>query len=314
MIKAAMKRIGKKPSAPTQGALWMIAACVCLGVLNVAVRYISQELHPFQIAFFRNAMQLLIMLPWVLSRGVGVLRTKRLRGHFLRSLSGLAAMLSWFSALALMPVAEATAITFTAPLFATMGAALFLGESVGRRRWGATAVGFVGAMIILRPGVGSFDGAHMLAIMAAVFISASGLIIKSMSRTDAPNVIAAYMGMFMTILSLPFALFVWRTPSAHALGWAAVIGILATSAQLCLNRAFRVADASAVVPFDFVRLPAAALVAYIAFGEAPDMWTWVGAGVIFTSGVYIARREARLHARILAIPGPAVSGIGRDRS
>ncbi len=282
---------------PLKGALWMVAGCSLLASINVLVRFLSAELHPFEIAFFRNAGQLAFMLPWLFSRGLVVLRTKRLGAHMVRAVTGLSAMLCWFTALSIMPVAEVTALSFTVPLFATAGAALFLGEKVRLRRWSATGVGLIGTLIILRPGMFEFTGGAGLVLVAAALIAASVLMVKSLSGTDSPNLIAFYMGFFMAPLSLGPALLVWETPTLTTFMWLVLLGGVATAAHLCLNRAFAAADASALMPFDFIRLPVAAGLAYMVFGETADAWTWVGAGVIFGSTFYIARRETRLSLR-----------------
>lgn len=280
--------------APLKGALWMTLGCSGLGAMNVLVRYISTELHPFEIAFFRNLGQLVFMLPWLMSRGVIAMRTQRIGAHVIRSLLGLAAMLCWFTTLSIMPVAEATALSFTVPLFATIGAALILKETVRLRRWSATLIGFVGALIILRPGFTELSDAAMLALVSAAFIAAAVLMTKSLSRTDSAALIVFYTALIMTPLSVFPAIFVWETPSLEMFGWLVVIGGTAAGAHLCINKAFASADASAVMPYDFVRLPVAAVLAYMIFGAKVDMWTWLGAGVIFLATVYVARREIQL--------------------
>ena len=234
------------------------------------------------------------MLPWLAYRGLGALKTTRLRLYGFRTLLSVGAMLSWFSALAAAPIAEVTALSFTAPLFATIGAALILGESVRARRWTATAMGFLGVLIVVRPGLAEISPGAWLALMAALFMGASSLVIKSLSRTEDPNLVVFYMGLFMTPIVLVPALFVWQTPSLELWPWILAMGPVATFGHITLVRAFRAADASAVMPFDFTRLPFAALIGYFAFGEVLDAWGWIGAAVIVGSAVYIARREARL--------------------
>ena len=163
-------------------------------------------------------------------------------------------MLLLFIALSLLPLAEVTALSFTAPLFATVGAALLLREHVGARRWTATLVGFCGALVILRPGVGAFSGASLVALASAVAMAAAQLSVKSLSRTEHPNAIVAIMGLLMTPMSLPPAVFVWVWPSASTFLWLLLMGLAATIGQVFLVRAMQTADASAVMPFDFSRL------------------------------------------------------------
>ncbi len=272
----------------------MTASAFCFAVMNAFIREVSAELHPFQIAFFRNLFALLFMLPWLASVGWGGLRTKRLGMQIWRAVIGVTAMGCWFSAIALVPLADAVALNFTLPLFATAGAAIFLSEKVGVRRWSATAVGFLGMLIILRPGFVEMSPAMSLPIVAAVFMAISVIILKSLSDTENPNAMVLYMNLFMTPLSLLPALFVWQTPSWNALGLMALLGLFAMLAHLALARAYARADASAVMPFDYARLPFVAVIAYVLYGEVADVWTWIGAAVIAGSAFYIARREAQI--------------------
>lgn len=272
----------------------MTASAFCFAVMNAFIREVSAELHPFQIAFFRNLFALLFILPWLASVGWGGLKTKRLGMQVWRSVIGVIAMGCWFSAIALVPLADAVALNFTLPLFATAGAAIFLSEKVGVRRWSATAVGFIGMLIILRPGFVEMSPAMSLPIVAAVFMAISVIILKSLSDTENPNAMVLYMNLFMTPLSLLPALFVWQTPSWNALGLMALLGLFAMLAHLSLARAYARADASAVMPFDYARLPFVAVIAYVLYGEVADAWTWLGAAVIAGSAFYIARREAQI--------------------
>jgi drug/metabolite transporter (DMT)-like permease len=279
-------------SPPVKGALYMSAAAAGFAVMNALIRHVSAEMHPFEIAFFRNFFALLVMVPWAASAGLGGLMTQRLSVHVWRALIGVAAMLLWFSALAVLPLAQAVALNFTVPLFATAGAALFLGEVVRVRRWSATIVGFVGVLVIVRPGFAEVSPAALLPVLAAVVMAVSTLVVKSLARTEQPAAIVFYMTLLMTPLSLPPALFVWQTPSWSALGWMGLVAVVANASHILMTRAYGVADASAVLPFDYTRLPFTAAIGYLAFAEVPDLWTWVGAAVIAAATFYIAQREA----------------------
>jgi drug/metabolite transporter (DMT)-like permease len=193
-------------------------------------------------------------------------------------------------------LAEATALSYTTPLFATLGAVLFLGEVVGKRRWWALFAGFVGTMIILRPGIETITLPALYAIGGAVFVATSALLVKVLSRTDSPDTIVLYMAVFSTPLSLIAALFVWVTPSLETLLWMTGIGLFSTLAHLAYTRSFAIADASVVLPYDYIRLLMVAALGFGVYGEVLDFWTWVGAGVIIGAAFYIARREA-LQAR-----------------
>jgi drug/metabolite transporter (DMT)-like permease len=194
----------------------------------------------------------------------------------------------------MLPLADVTALSFTAPLFATVGAALLLSEHVGARRWTATLVGFFGALVIIRPGAGTFTGASLVALASAVAIAAAQLSVKSLSRTEHPNAIVLIMGLLMTPMSLFPAAFVWTWPNWSTFLWLLLLGLVATIGQVFLVRAMQAADASAVMPFDFSRLIFASALGWLMFGERPDAWTWVGAAIIVAATVYIARREANL--------------------
>jgi drug/metabolite transporter (DMT)-like permease len=271
----------------------MIAAALCFSVMNSLLRVVAGELDPLQMAFLRNLFSILFMMPWLWRNGLHALATARPSLHLWRAGFGLVAMYLWFFAIAYLPLAEAVALNFTVPLFATVGAALFLGETVRARRWSATAIGFFGVLVILRPGFEEVTMVTTLPILAALFMAISSLLVKKLASFDSPAAIVTIMTLILTPLSLVPALFVWRWPSGEALMMMIAVGGLATLAHLSFTRAYSLADASAVVPFDYMRLPFVALIAYVAFGELPDFWTWVGAGIIAASAIYITHREAR---------------------
>jgi len=272
----------------------MTAAAFGFSLMNVGIREAAEELSPLQVAFLRNFFAAITLMPWLAAGGFSALRTTRLKTYLWRAAIGLIAMLMWFSALALMPLADAVALNFTVPLFATLGAALFLGEVVRARRWGATLVGFVGVLIILRPGFTELSLVMFLPIGAALFQAIGALLVKSLSRTEGAGTVVAYMNLLLTPLSLIPALFVWQWPSWWALGLCAFVGFTGALAHVAFTRAYALADASAVMPFDYMRLPFTAALAFLLYTEIPDLWTWVGAGVIAASAAYIGHREAKL--------------------
>lgn len=272
----------------------MTASGISFALMMVLVRHVSVTVHPFEAAFFRNLFGLAFMMPWLLNSGFGALATRRPGIHVVRALFGLSAMLCLFTALSLLPLAEVTALTFAAPLFATAGAALVLKERVRLRRWTATLAGFVGVVIILRPGSEIVSPAALVALGAAVFMAGAIVSIKSLARTEQPAAIVIYFGLLVTPMSLVPALFVWTTPSPQLLLWFLLIGLAATVGQILMTRAFAAAEASAVMPFDFSRLVFVSVFGMILFGERPDAWTYVGAAIIMASAVYITHRESQL--------------------
>jgi len=279
------------------GVAWMVLAACLLGVLSVLVRTIAADLHPFEIAFFRNFFQVVLMLPWLVVAGVGAMRTQRVWAHMRRSVFGIFAMLTWFSVLTMMPIAQATAISFSAPLFTTAGAAFFLGEHVGVRRWTATVVGFLGVLLIIRPGFAHVGSAQLLALLAAVLIAGAILSNKSLAKSENPNAMVVWMGLFMGLFSIAPAVTVWHWPVGDTWAWLLALGVVATGAHLSINRALASGDASFIAPFGFVQIPLVALLGFTVYGEVPDAWTWTGVGVIFISGAYTAHREAKAVTR-----------------
>ncbi|HSA82472.1 MAG TPA: DMT family transporter [Geminicoccaceae bacterium] len=289
--------------APVLGALWMCAAATAFALMITLVRQLTDGLHPLQVVFFRTAFGLLAMLPWLLRQGVQVMRTSRLRLHLLRALIGIFAMVGWFTTLSLMPLAEATALSFTSPIFTSLLAVLILGEVMRLRRWMATAIGFLGALIIVRPGIEAIDPAALLAILTAAIWASSSILVKVMARTESAGAITTYMVLLTTPMTLIAALFVWQHPTLEQIGWAALLGAAGSAGHFCMSRALGTADATLVAPFDYLRLPIVALIAFIAFGEVPGVWVWLGGAAIALSGLYITHREARLRPE--AVPAAA---------
>jgi drug/metabolite transporter (DMT)-like permease len=274
-----------------RGALYVIAASFFFAAMGALIRLGATELHAFQIAFMRNFFVFLFLLPWLYRDGLAVLKTKRLGLYWVRAILGVITMLTWFWAMTVMPLAEAVSLSFSAPLFVTLGAGLVLGEAVGVRRWGATIVGFLGVMVILRPGSNSISPAAIGVVASAICMAGSILLIKVLSRTESPNAIVLYMVLMMAPLSLLPALAVWQWPSAQTWLWMVMLGGFGTIAHLLFTNALKVAEASAVMPFDFVRLPFTVVLGIWLFDQYIDLWTWVGAAIIFSAGLYIAHRE-----------------------
>ncbi|MCZ4281025.1 DMT family transporter [Kiloniella laminariae] len=287
-------------SAPLRGALFVVIASFGFSIMNLLVRMASEELPVMEVTFFRNFFAFIFMLPWLLRVGIGELKTKRIKLHFIRSLNGIAAMAVWFLSISLLPMAQAVALNFTVPLFATLGAVIFLKEVVKLRRWIATAFGFVGVLVILRPGTQDVSILMLLPVLAAALMAISVLLIKTLTQTEKPSVTVFYTTIFMTLFSLVPAIFVWEWPSQKIWFAVAGVGLLGAIANLLVTKALAITDASSVMPFDYTRLPFMALIAFFAVGEVPDIWTWVGGGIIAASAIYIAHREARIRRRAQA--------------
>ncbi len=273
---------------------WFLLSCIAGSCMVTIVRHISAELSTAQIVFLRNAIALLLLLPWVLHRGVASIRTTKLKMYTLRALNSMLSMFSMFYGLSMIPLTDATALSFTTPIFTTLVAMLVLKESVGKHRWIAIFIGFAGVLIILRPGMQALNAGYAASLAAAFLVANSLIIIKQLSKTESPLDVVFYMTLLMTPLSLPFAIPSWQWPSLETWGWFVILGILANTAQITLSKACSLTAMTTLMPFDFSRLIFIALIAYIGFGETMDVWTFIGAGVIVGSAIYITHREAKL--------------------
>ena len=272
----------------------MLAAAAVLTCMHATVRHVSADLHPFEITFFRNLFGLAAILPLAIRAGKSSFRSRQPRLQLLRTGFGLVAMLAWFYGLSVVPIAEATALSFTSVIFGSVGAALVLGERMRLRRWSAVLIGFAGVLIILRPGFADFDPAALVVLLSSVCWAAALLTVKRLSSTDSVICIVTWNSVLLTIFSLPIALPVWVTPNTEQLMWLGIIGVLATLGHLAMTSAFKASDATVVFPVDYTRLLWASVIGYLAFGEIPDLWTWIGGTIIFASTTYIAYREAAL--------------------
>jgi drug/metabolite transporter (DMT)-like permease len=273
--------------------LLMLMSGACFSLMNVVIRFASQELHTTQIVFLRNALSVLLFLPFVLIVGKSFLRTTRPWGHVWRGTIGLVGMQLWFICVALLPLNEATALSFTAPILTSIFAIVFLGEQAGWRRWCAIGLGFIGAMIIIRPNPHAMEWGLLLVPCATAVWAVAAILVKGLTKTEPPTRIVFYMAVIMSLWALPISLPFWQTPSWEALGLCLIIAMVSTAAHLSMVAAYARAAIVVLMPLDFFRLIFTALFAYIAFEEIADPYTWLGGAVIVMSAVYIAWREAR---------------------
>ena len=290
-VRSALRRFAERQPVISGIALIVIGSAF-FASMHAGVRFVSATVHPFEIAFFRNVFGFLVFTPMLARSGLMLLHTRRIGAHIGRGAINSCSMLAWFSALSLMPLADATALALTGPLFVTLGAMFFLGETVRARRWIALGVGALGTIVIIRPGFEEVGVGTLLVLFTAFSVSGSKLIAKSLTRTDPTVTIVAYLTLTMMPITLVAALFVWRWPSLGELAWLAAIGAVGSCGHLCFIKAYTFADVSAVEPITFTRLIWAALIGYLVFAEAPDLGIWFGAGMIVAATSYIAHREA----------------------
>jgi drug/metabolite transporter (DMT)-like permease len=272
---------------------------VLFALLNVFTLIPSQHLNPYVMAFMRYFFGTLMLLPIVLKLGVHrAMSTDRLPLHLFRGCIHAGGMFLWFVGLPLTTLASVTALGFTGPIFVTIGAAMFLGEKVRLRRWIAVAVGFAGAMIIIRPGVGDLVLGAICILISTPIFSASNLISKALARTETANKIVIWQHLTILIFACPVALWFWQTPTQTDFLWFVAAGLCGTLGHICQQNGYQLADITLLQPIGFLSLLWNALLGYFLFFQQPDVWTFVGAAVIFASALYISHREAVRRAAV----------------
>lgn len=295
--------------ANVQGALWLVAGGFIFTSTSVMIRLLSAQIESVQTAFFRAVISVILLLPMIAAGRVKPWQSKRVAGHFWRTLMGTTSMVLGFYAVSMLPLADATAIAFSQPLFSVVVAALIAGEKVRWRRWSATVVGFVGVLVMVQPGEGSLQFGALVALANAATVALSILLVKRLSDSETPLMILTQFAIFSTILLALPAIWVWRWPDLW--GWVLAVGIAlsATIGQYFWVQAFKAGEMSAVAPFEYLRLPFAVFVGWLIWGEMPVIWTYVGAAIVIASALYIAHREAQLARErkqaALATVGPA---------
>jgi drug/metabolite transporter (DMT)-like permease len=277
-----------------QGALWLVSGGFIFTCNGVMIRLMSEEVESVQTAFFRAFFSVLMLMPLMASGRVRPWHSKRIHGHFWRTFMGTVSMVLGFYAVSMLPLADATALGFSQPLFSVCVAALIVGEKVRWRRWSATIVGFVGVLVMVRPGAGSLQPGALVALANALTVALSILLVKRLSDSETPLMILTQFAIWSTLLLAIPAIWVWRWPSAW--GWVLAVGVSAsaTIGQYFWVQAFKAGEMSAVAPFEYLRLPFAVFMGWLVFGQMPEIWTYVGAAIVIASALYIAQREAQL--------------------
>ncbi|MGE4527805.1 MAG: DMT family transporter [Rhodospirillaceae bacterium] len=295
-----------RTSGNVRGTLWMVLATLVFAQMNALVKYVGHDLHGFEIAFFRAVFGFLVLVPVIIGAGgLRVFHTRKPLLHLWRAVSGCGAMLCFFYSLTRLPLANATALSFSQPLFLLAMAPFLLQEKVGWHRWAAALVGFAGVVIAAQPGAEGFTAASFAAIGGALFMALAVVSVKVMSRTEAPLTILAYFSLSIIFTTFVPSIPVWRTPSPVQLASLALIGAMGSLGQYLYIRAYRAGDASVVAPFNFLQLPFAMLLGFICFAEIPAAATLAGGGIIVAAVLYIMRREAKVHSRVEQMPPPA---------
>ena len=280
-----------------RAALLMLGSTLFFGLMTIAIKLAAQSLHTFEIVFFRNFFGLMATLPLLLRHGSDLLRTTQLPRYVFRCTIGIVSMMAGFWAIGHLPLAQAVSLSYSTPIFVTIAAVFFLHEQVRARRWAAVVLGFIGVIIIVRPGSDSFTAGSLVALAAAVLSGIVSIQIKQLSKVEPADRIVFYTTLLWVPMSLLPALAVWEWPRGIVWVWVIAAGFLGTGGHMLWTRALKLGDVSALTPITFMQLPLVAIAGWLLFQEPLDRWTALGAGVIFAANVYIAHREAQLARR-----------------
>ncbi|WP_234455202.1 DMT family transporter [Thermohalobaculum xanthum] len=285
------------------GIGWMVLTTVLFVGVTVIVRHLGSDIPAIQAAFIRYAIGLAMVLPLLRTLASNPPSPRVLGLYGARGLVHGCAVMLWFYAMARVPIAEVTAIGYTAPIYVTLGAALFFGERLHLRRVAAVLIGFLGTIVILRPGVAEITQGHLAQLSAAPLFACSFLIAKGLTSQRGPGEIVGVLSLGCTLTLLPGAILVWRAPTFDEVAWLALTAAIATAGHYTLTRAFRAAPLTVTQPIGFLQLVWAAFLGIILFGEALDPFVLLGGGIVVASVTYISHREA-VAARLMTTPPP----------
>jgi drug/metabolite transporter (DMT)-like permease len=302
--KPAVRRAPARADRPFKGIALILLSTTFLGVSDVTAKYLSASLPSIEIAWLRFLVFALIMVPaMVPGSPLFAMRTSRVGLQLMRGAALLGSSLFFITGLRYLPIAEASATGFVAPLFVTALSIVLLSEKVGVRRWLATATGLLGVLIILRPGTGAFHAAAFFPLISALAWAATLIMTRMMSGREHAITIMTYSSIAGVAILSVLVPFVWVAPSWHAVMFGILIGVASTAGQWIVVLAFRYADASVLAPFSYTQLVWVSTLGFLIFGEVPDAWTVVGAAFIVASGLYTAHRERVRQPQLLALEG-----------
>ena len=280
------------------GCLWMVAGGVLFVAVTVLVRHLGSDMPAVQAAFIRYSIGFILLLPLMWRMRWRGIRPSGFKLYFYRGiLHGVAVML-WFYAMARIPLSEVTAISFSTPVFTAVGAILIFHEKVKTRRMMAIVAGFIGTLIILRPGFHTIEAGSLAQLIAAFCFAGSFLFAKQMTQSQSSGEILVMLTIFCTLALLPGALYFWREPTWIEVGWLALVAVFATAGHYAITRAIAYAPLTVTQPLSFLQLVWAILIGYWLFDEIPDTWVIIGALIIVSAISYLTHREAMVARRI----------------
>ncbi len=275
-----------------QGALWLLAAALCLTAMTTLAKQLGSELPSIQVIFFRALMGFCMAMPFLLRNGVGGLKTGRPGLMTVRAITGSLTMMCGLYAVIYIPLADAITITFARTIFVAVLAVFILREVMGPRRIVATAVGFIGVLVMVRP-TGALEPAAIVAVGGAFFGAATIILIKILSRTESTALQVAYAAIAGLVVTGVPTYMQWVQPSWEQLGLLILMGVVSVTGQTCFIKGYAVGEATAIAPIDYTRLIFAGLAGFLFFGDVPDAITITGSVVIVSSSLYLTYREAQ---------------------
>lgn len=284
-----------------QGIIYAIISSFWISIMLVSVKYLANYYHPFYLVFWRNFLGFILMGMFLPKCGLQIIKTDRLGLFILRAVITAISMSAWFYGLSKLELPYATALSFIAPIFTAIAAIFILGERPGIRRWLGIIIGFLGMLIIIRPGYREIGLATFITLFSTSLWAIVSILIKKLSETESPIKITFYMGFLLTPLTFPLACIHWQEMQSEHMFYFALMALTANFAHIYLSKAFQQTDITTILPFDFIRLVFAAIFSYLIFAESIDIYQIIGSIVIISSSVYIAHREqiakkrAKLH-------------------
>ncbi|WP_420349090.1 DMT family transporter [Pelagibius sp.] len=284
-------------SPTTKAIAWMMGALTSFAVMTVSVRELTGEMHAFQMLFIRSAIGILILLPFLQRGGWGQIRLTYLAGHGLRNVIHFTGQVLWIFGIGLLPLATVSALEFTSPLWGGLLAVLFLGEKMNRGRWTAFGLGFLGVLVIVRPGFIEVSEGILIMLACAFFFGATGVATKWLTRRESALAIVFMMVVMQTVFGAVASSFVWAPLAWHQAPWLILLAVTGLTAHYSLTRALAAADATFIMPMEFLRLPIVAVVGFLLYQEAFEAMTLLGAAIIFSGNYASIRHETRTVVR-----------------
>lgn len=278
------------------GIVAMVAGIFCLATMDALAKYLGETYPIVQIVFFRSlfVLPMAVVMAWLSAGGLASLKTRRPWVHLVRGVLTTAAIVTFFTALRFLPLAEVWTIAFASPLLVTALSVPVLGEPVGWRRWSAVLVGFAGVLIVVQPGMSAFQPAALIALLAAVCYALILITARKYAESESTPSLVFWSGLVPVVVSGAVLPFHWTMPATGELHWFLVIGVLGGFAMLLLTQAFRLAPAAVVAPFDYTAMIWSVGWGWLIWQDVPRPTTWIGGAVIIVAGLYIMHRETRL--------------------